>query len=249
MKNRRIMIAVIMLIALLCYVCFTAFQNNDPTEKASNNTIAETSKPDEKKEGKPFSSDGHKEDTNSSEKPSDSEEGKSEATDTDNISTNSSNTKPSNSQSNQTDNHSNTGSGNFSSNSSNGHYETRYETIPAYDEEVLVKDGYYESVLVKEAWDEEDTYCYAFGQDQIEVAVCNTCGESFTDGSINSHLQETLHSGWHNEYVLTGDPYCKEYKTDYIHHDAVYDRVWHEPEYKTVHHPEEIRSYEVWVDN
>ena len=249
MKNKRLAFAVILLIALFGYVCFAAFQNNDVTDKASDNTIAETSKPDEKKEEKPFSSNGHKEDTNSSEKPSDSEEGKSDATDTGSTSANNSNTKPSNNQSNQSGNYSNTGNSNSTTTGSNGRYETRYETIPAYDEEVLVKEGYYETVLVKEAWDEEDTYCYVFGQDQVEVAVCNTCGESFTDGSINSHLQETLHSGWHNEYVLIGDPYCKEYKTDYIHHDAVYDKVWHEPEYKTVHHPEEIRSYEVWVED
>ena len=128
-----------------------------------------------------------------------------------------------------------------------GHWETRYETIPAYDEQVLVKEGYYENVLVKDAWDEEDTYCYAWGQDQIEVEVCNTCGAQF-QGGINQHLSETGHSGWHNDYILSGDPYCQEYKTDYIHHDAVYDRIWHEPEYKTVHHPEETRSYQVWVE-
>ena len=249
MKNKRLAIAVILLVALLGYVCFATFQNNDLNENASDNTIVETSKLDEKNEEKPFSSEDHKEDADSFEKPSDNTEGKSDAADTGSTSASSSNTKPSNSQSNQTGSHSNTSNSNSASNSSNGHYETRYETIPAYDEEVLVKEGYYETVLVKEAWDEEDTYCYAFGQDQVEVAVCNTCGESFADGSINSHLQETLHSGWHNEYVLTGDPYCKEYRTDYIHHDAVYDKVWHEPEYKTVHHPEEIRSYEVWVDD
>ncbi len=129
-----------------------------------------------------------------------------------------------------------------------GHWETRYETIPAWDEQVLVKAGYYESVLVSDAWDEEDTYCYAFGYDQIEVEVCNTCGAQF-QGGINQHLSETGHSGWHNEYRNVGEQHCLEYKTDYIHHDAVYKQVWHDPEYKTVHHPEETRSYQVWIDD
>ena len=129
-----------------------------------------------------------------------------------------------------------------------GHWETRYETIPAWDEQVLVKAGYYESVLVTDAWDEEDTYCYAYGYDQIEVEVCNTCGAQF-QGGINQHLSETGHSGWHNEYVNVGEQHCLEYRTEYIHHDAVYKQVWHDPEYKTVHHPEETRSYQVWVDD
>ena len=85
-----------------------------------------------------------------------------------------------------------------------GHWETRYETIPAWDEEVLVKAGYYETVKVSDAWDEEDTYCYAYGYDQIEVEVCNTCGAQF-QGGINQHLSETGHSGWHNEYVNVGE--------------------------------------------
>ena len=101
---------------------------------------------------------------------------------------------------------------------------------------------------MSDAWDEEDTYCYAFGYDQIEVEVCNTCGAQF-EGGINQHLSETGHSGWHNEYRNVGEQHCLEYRTDYIHHDAVYKQVWHDPEYKTVHHPEETRSYQVWVDD
>ncbi len=131
---------------------------------------------------------------------------------------------------------------------SKGHWETRHETIPAWDEQVLVKAGYYESVLVSDAWDEEDTYCYAFGYDQVEVEVCNTCGAQF-QGGINQHLSETGHAGWHNEYITVGEQHCLEYKTEYIHYDAVYKQVWHDPEYKIVHHPEETRSYQVWVDD
>ena len=151
------------------------------------------------------------------------------------------NNKPSNSGSH---------SGNSSSSSGKkGHWETRYETVPAWDEQVLVKEGYYENVLVKDAWDEADTYCYAFGQDREMVYVCNTCGGQFSASEIDSHIASHGGGGWHNDYIDVGEPYCKEYKTDYIHHDAVYDRVWHEPEYKTVHHPEETRSYQVWVDD
>ena len=140
-----------------------------------------------------------------------------------------------------------TSSGNTGS-QKKGHWETRYETIPAWDEQVLVKAGYYETVKVSDAWDEEDTYCYAYGYDQIEVEVCNTCGAQF-QGGINQHLSETGHSGWHNEYKNVGEQHCLEYRTDYIHHDAIYKQVWHDPEYKTVHHPEETRSYQVWVDD
>ena len=129
-----------------------------------------------------------------------------------------------------------------------GHWETRYETIPAWDEQVLVKEGWTEKILVKDAWDEEDTYCYAFGYDQVEVEVCNTCGARFL-GGINQHLSETGHSGWHNEYENVGEQHCLEYRTEYIHHDAEYKYVYHEPEYTIVHHPEETISYKVWIED
>ena len=129
-----------------------------------------------------------------------------------------------------------------------GHWETRYETKPAWDEQVLVKEGWTEKILVKDAWDEEDTYCYAFGYDQVEVEVCNTCGARF-HGGINQHLSETGHSGWHNEYENVGEQHCLEYRTEYIHHDAEYKYVYHEPEYRIVHHPEETISYKVWIED
>lgn len=133
-------------------------------------------------------------------------------------------------------------------NKKKGHWETRTETIPAWDEEVLVAAGYYEQVLVREGWDEEETYCSVYGQDQTEVYICNTCGAVFYDSSVNTHLSEAGHAGWHNDYILVGDPYCQEYGTDIIHHDAVYEKVWHDPVYRTVHHPEETRAYQVWVE-
>ena len=140
--------------------------------------------------------------------------------------------------------------GSSSGSGKKGHYETRYETIPAYDEEVLVKEGYYEKVLVKDAWDEEDTYCYAWGRESYEGYECQDCGAQFSSGAeANAHLSESGHFAFHNVTIYTSDEKCLEYKTDYIHHDAVYDKVWHEPEYKMVHHPEETRSYEVWVED
>ena len=154
-----------------------------------------------------------------------------------------------NSQSSHSGQNSNSGqSANGGQSGKKGHWETRTETIPAWDEQVLVTAGYYEQVLVSEAWDEEETYCTALGYDQIEVEVCNTCGAQF-QGGINQHLSETGHSGWHNDYVNVGEYHCLSYGTDYIHHDAVYEQVWHDPVYKTVHHPEETKTYQVWVED
>ncbi len=131
-----------------------------------------------------------------------------------------------------------------------GHWETRYETIPAWDEQVLVKEGWYESVLVKDAWDEEvwDDGAY-FGPDMEEVAVCSGCGAVFHDDSINQHLEDhPEHGGWYNDFIAVSAPYWHGTK-HIVHHEAKYRQVWHDPEYRTVHHPEETRSYQVWVND
>ena len=151
---------------------------------------------------------------------------------------------------------SNSGSGSSSGSSSSqtgkkGHWETRTETIPAWDEQVLVSEGYYERVLVYAAWDEEETYCLAFGKDVVEVQICNQCGAVFySRGDANKHIEnsETC-GGYHNDYIEVGEAHCKEYGTDIIHHDAVYEQVWHDAVYKTVHHEETTRTYQVWVED
>ncbi len=147
-----------------------------------------------------------------------------------------------------------------SSNTKTGHYET----IPAYDENILIRDAYDEqilikkgechSVLVKDAYDEEvwDSGAW-YGSDTAEVKVCNGCGEVFY-GSISDHMSENPeHGGWHNEQVDQGDPYWHGTKS-IIHHEAVYETVCepdeysvvhHEAEYKVVHHDEE----KIWVES
>lgn len=133
---------------------------------------------------------------------------------------------------------------------SKGHWETRYETIPAWDEQIIEKDGWYETVLVREAWDEEvwDDGAY-YGADMEEVAICSGCGAVFHDSSINQHLEDhPEHGGWYNDFIAVSEPYWHGTKS-IVHHEAEYKQVWHEPEYRTVHHPEETRSYQVWVDD
>ncbi|MBQ6560212.1 MAG: hypothetical protein IJL85_05225 [Erysipelotrichaceae bacterium] len=128
-----------------------------------------------------------------------------------------------------------------------GHWEYRDILVSeAWDEMVLVKDGYNEKILVSEAWDEEITYCAIFGSTMVEMEVCNTCGAQF-QGGINEHLSQTGHSGWHNEYVAIDEPYCKSYDSYFIHHDAIYQDVWHDPEYEIVHHDAVYRTERYWV--
>lgn len=138
-----------------------------------------------------------------------------------------------------------------SDNKPSGHYETRTEVIPAWDEKVLVKDGYYETVLVKEAYDEKQTYCLIFGYDKIHVFICGQCGHqaSSYDG-INAHFDSSESCGSYSEQDIdTGEAHCLSYGEDIIHHDAVYEKIYHEPEYTTIHHPEEIKEYQVWVND
>ncbi len=130
-----------------------------------------------------------------------------------------------------------------------GHWEYRDVMVcDAWDERVLVQDGYMEKVLVSEAWDEEVAYCAVFGSTMVEMEVCNTCGAQF-QGGINDHLSQTGHSGWHNEFVAVDDPYCQSYDSYLIHHDAVYQEVWHDPEYQFIHHEAEYRTEQYWVND
>ncbi len=129
-----------------------------------------------------------------------------------------------------------------------GHWEYRDVLVSeAWDEQVLVKDGYMEKVMVSETWDEEVTYCAIFGSTMVEMEVCNTCGAQF-QGGINEHLSQSGHSGWHNEYIAINEPHCQSYDSYLIHHDAVYQDVWHDPEYRTVHHDAVYQMERYWVN-
>lgn len=130
-----------------------------------------------------------------------------------------------------------------------GHWEYRDVLVSeAWDEQVLVKDGYMEKVMVSEAWEEEVTYCAVFGSTMVEMEVCNTCGAQF-QGGINEHLSQSGHSGWHNEYIPIDEPYCQSYDAYFIHHDAVYQDVWHDPEYRTVHHDAVYQKEPYWMND
>lgn len=82
----------------------------------------------------------------------------------------------------------------------------------------------------------------------VEMEVCNSCGARF-QGGINEHLSETGHSGWHNEYIAIDEPHCQSYDSYYIHHDAIYQEVWHDPEYTIVHHEAVYRTERYWVSD
>ena len=132
-----------------------------------------------------------------------------------------------------------------------GHYETRTEVIPAWDEKVLVKDGYYENILVKQAYDEKQSYCLAYGYDKIHVFICGQCGyQAFSCEGINAHFDSSELCGSYSEQDIDiGEEHCLSNTEDIIHHDAVYERIYHEPEYTTIHLPEEIKEYQVWVND
>lgn len=138
-----------------------------------------------------------------------------------------------------------------SNNKPSGHYETRTEVIPAWEEKVLVKDGYYEDVLVKQAYDEKQTYCLVYGYDKIHVFICGQCGHQANSyEAINAHFDSSESCGSYSEQDIdVGDPHCLSYGEDIIHHDAVYERIYREPEYTTIYHPEEIKEYQIWVND
>jgi len=134
-----------------------------------------------------------------------------------------------------------------------GHYEERQVLVKdAYDETVLVRKGECSLVLVKDAYDtEEIVYLDGayYGADKEEYEVCNDCGARFK-GGISEHLANSETCGaWHNEWIEVSDPYWHnvEYRT--IHHDAVYETQCEPDEYTTVHHDAIYRTETVWVDD
>lgn len=146
--------------------------------------------------------------------------------------------------------------------SKKGHYETILvkeaydEVIPAHDEEVLVKAAYTEAVLVTPAWDETISYCSLYGPDEEFRYICTGCGAQYPElKSIQEHVVTTSGCGsYSGQYVPVSDPYCKEYDSYIEHHDAAYDYIYHDAEYKTVHYDEKIIHHpaqykKVWVED
>ena len=130
------------------------------------------------------------------------------------------------------------------------------ETIPAYDETVVVKEAWTEQVLVKDAWDEECTECTVWGYDYEEGYQCQQCGYFTTSvNEICSHIRWT--EGCEN-YATYSNPIsefkCQNYDTYTKHHDAEYNYIYHEAETKVVHHDAEVVHHEaqykkVWVED
>ena len=140
----------------------------------------------------------------------------------------------------------NTGSGNSSESGSsatdkreeNCHYETVNVLVKdAYDEQVIVKEGYWKTV--REAWTETINDCAVYGQDSYEAYVCNGCGYTAPVSEWNRH-DVTCQNSFHNDRIYYGDVHCLEYETQTIYHDA--EREWVEPEYKYIHHDAEYRQ-------
>ena len=68
--------------------------------------------------------------------------------------------------------------------------------------------------------------------------------------AINVHFDSSESCGSYSEQDIdTGEAHCLSYGEDIIHHDAVYERIYYEPEYTTIYHPEEIKEYQVWVND
>ena len=148
------------------------------------------------------------------------------------------------------------------SNKKSGHYEMKLvkeaydETIPAYDETVVVKQAWTEKVLVKEAYDEECTECTVWGYDYEEGYKCNQCGYFTTSVSeIQYHIRWTDGCGNYQSYSNPISEFkCQNYDTYTVHHDAEYDYIYHEAETKVVHHDAEVVHHEaqykkVWVED
>lgn len=131
-----------------------------------------------------------------------------------------------------------------------GHWETIVISEPAWDEYVLVKEGWTENILVKDAWDEEETYCSVYGQDSYSGYECN-CGKvSGTLEEVMKHVNEDDScNSWHNKTIYYGEAHCQAYQTEYIHHDAQYQKIYHDPEYRTVHHASRTYEKQIWVED
>ena len=134
-----------------------------------------------------------------------------------------------------------------------GHYEERQVLVKdAYDESVLIRKGECTQFLVKDAYDTQETIYLEgafYGPDTQEGYVCNGCGAVFFDASINDHIGSPEHPGWHNEMIEISEPYWHnvEYRT--VHHEAVYETRCEPDEYETVHHDAVYRTETVWVDD
>lgn len=148
-----------------------------------------------------------------------------------------------------------------------GHYEmicvqeAYDEVIPAYDEEVVIQEGWVEQKLIKEAYDEEYTDCVCWGPIVECWAKCGNCGlvgRSYT-WLCDNHFSDPnadIECHWSYDYyvVVSDEDVCKEWETGVEHHDAEYETIIHEPETEIVHHEAQTIHHEavyekVWVED
>ena len=148
-----------------------------------------------------------------------------------------------------------------------GHYEmicvqeAYDEVIPAYDEEIVIQEGWVEQKLIKEAYDEEYTHCVCWGPIVECWAKCGNCGlvgESYI-WLCDNHFSDPnadIECHWSYDYYVTvsDEDVCKEWETDVKHHDAEYETIIHEPETEIVHHEAQTIHHEavyekVWVED
>lgn len=135
-----------------------------------------------------------------------------------------------------------------------GHYETQTVLVSeAYDEQVLVAKGACHDELVTAAWDEEvieyGEGAY-YGAEEVEVMVCNECGEVLTNGA-HQHTDSNgipHGAGYHNEYHAIEEPHWHNVTYKTVHHDAVYNTVCDPDKYETVHHDAQYKEVQVWVE-
>ena len=245
MKNRNILLALISILILsVCISACTLTSNNDHDKSENDIKISQQIQTEDKSIGKDTSV---LEDNNKSDDLNTDNNGSNKSSNTSNTNTGSVNNSGNSGNSGSSGNSGNAGS-NDKPKEQNCHYETRTETIPAWTEQVLVKEAWTEKILVKDAWTEESNFCTAYGQDQRYIYVCHNCGHVSSDGNeANRHGSDTGHGSWYQDVEYYGDVHCLAYETEYINHPAEYSYVNHPAEYKDVYHPEETKTYQVQV--
>ena len=86
--------------------------------------------------------------------------------------------------------------------------------------------GHYETVVVKEAWDEQTTVQEARTRTYY---ICNGCGQKFYGDDIIAHGHNASEEDFMNGCGSSGGPQVETYYVDVpknIHHDAVTEQKW-----------------------
>jgi hypothetical protein len=150
------------------------------------------------------------------------------------------------------------------------HHEAVYETVivedvPAYDEQVLVKEAYDEQVLVTAAYDEvipavfeeqvvrevPQGYFYNFCKDDYKKAFDKAV--KFAEQQMKTHdytsyfIKYVKDWGTKGHFVVFFNGLVEVQPEQTIHHEAVYETVHHEAVFETVHHEAVTHEEQVLV--